>query len=167
VEYKTFEELKSYMYLVACAVGFLCLKIFGWTGKNSREYATYLGYAVQLTNIIRDIASDLKMNRIYIPCKDMQKFGYTKTDLKNLVYNDNFIELMKFEAQRSHVFYRQAYELVKNGNKSNLKPAFIMSQLYERLLTKIEKSGFKFSKEKISLTPFEKSKSIINAFFIY
>jgi hypothetical protein len=52
-------------------VGLICVEIFGYRDAGTRDYAVNLGMALQLTNIIRDVAVDLKRGRIYLPMDDL------------------------------------------------------------------------------------------------
>ncbi len=162
-EYQSFDELKGYMYRVASAVAFLCLDIFGYDSENSEKYSENIGYALQTTNIVRDVFEDVKLNRIYLPAKDMKKFGVTKKDLNDLTYSDNFIELMKFEAARAHSYYDSLDEFTDPAKKKKLLPLMIMAELYKAILNKIEKSSFKSLKSKTKLNSFEKMKAIFKA----
>ena len=58
--YETFDELRQYCLRVASAVGLICVEIFGYRDLQTRDYAIDLGIALQLTNIIRDVAPDLE-----------------------------------------------------------------------------------------------------------
>jgi len=69
--YATFEELRVYCYRVASAVGLVSIEIFGYKNPQCRDYAAQLGQALQMTNIIRDIATDLNADRIYLPAEDL------------------------------------------------------------------------------------------------
>ena len=53
-------DLYEYCIRVASAVGLICLEIFGYAIPRSRQYATDLGVALQLTNILRDVPEDLR-----------------------------------------------------------------------------------------------------------
>ena len=162
-EYQNFEELKSYMYRVASAVAFLCLDIFGYDGKDSEKFSENIGYALQTTNIVRDVFEDVKMNRVYIPAEDMKKFGVAKEDLNNFTYCDNFIELMKFEAKRARGYYDSLDDFTDPTKKKKLLPLLIMAELYKAILNKMEKSDFKSLKFKTKLNGFEKLKAIYKA----
>ena len=61
--YETFDELRQYCLRVASAVGLICVEIFGYRDVQTRDYAIDLGIALQLTNIIRDVAPDLERGR--------------------------------------------------------------------------------------------------------
>ena len=47
------------------------MEIFGYRDPGARDYAVNLGIALQLTNIVRDVAADLKRGRIYLPMDDL------------------------------------------------------------------------------------------------
>ncbi len=161
--YETFAELEEYMLRVAAAVGFLCVKIFGYDHPSAREYAKQLGYAVQLTNILRDISSDADMGRIYIPLEDMRRFKCREYDIKDSMRSLCFRELMCFEAGRARQFYEKARQTLPPEYKNKMRPAGIMSAIYEGLLSKIEKSGFDVYKTRISLGAVEKMICVIKA----
>ncbi len=165
--YTSFEELESYMYRVASAVGLSALEIFGWRGENSRAYAENLGYAVQLTNIIRDVFEDARSRRTYIPLEDFKRFNCDPVSLQNSIYPVNFIELMKFEAARARGFYARARELAEGRDKDKLLSAFIMGRIYSDLLDKIEARGFRTAGPRIRLNLFEKIRAVYRAWRHY
>ena len=84
VNVKTFEELIKYCYQVAGTVGFMFCKIIKVKDKKLILGGIQLGIAMQLTNISRDVAEDLKMNRIYIP-KSMR--SYKNNDKEKILGN--------------------------------------------------------------------------------
>ncbi len=79
--YETFAGLREYCYRVASAVGLVSIEIFGYKNPACREYAIELGLALQVTNIVRDVAKDLANGRIYLPREDMARFDYSEADL--------------------------------------------------------------------------------------
>ena len=60
-------ELINYAYYVAGTVGIMMAKILNTKDKYAYRYAVDLGIAMQLTNIMRDIIEDARMNRVYYP----------------------------------------------------------------------------------------------------
>ncbi|MFH1619656.1 MAG: squalene/phytoene synthase family protein [bacterium] len=161
--YGTFEELEEYLYGVASAVGFHCVRIFGYDRPQAREHAKWMGYAVQMTNILRDVSSDAARGRIYLPQEDLRKFGCRESDIINGVYSLSFIELMRFEAARVREFYAKARGLVLPDYSRRMLPALIMGGLYEALLSRMEKLDFDVLGEKISLNPVRKIVCILDA----
>ncbi|MGZ4319374.1 MAG: phytoene/squalene synthase family protein, partial [Gaiellaceae bacterium] len=70
--YASFEDLRGYCGLVAGAVGVACLPV---CGGGDPELAETLGVALQLINIIRDVAEDWSLGRVYIPTAELEAFG--------------------------------------------------------------------------------------------
>ena len=73
--YESFAELHNYCLHVASTVGLICIEIFGYRNEAARDYAVALGVALQLTNIIRDVPTDLTRGRVYLPTEDLRQFG--------------------------------------------------------------------------------------------
>ncbi len=161
--YASFEDLKPYMYRVASAVGLSCLEIFGWRGDQAAAYAENLGYAVQLTNIIRDVFEDARAGRTYIPLEDFKATGCDGAALKDSVYPEKFLDLMKLEAGRARGFYSAAAALAEGTEKKKILSALIMAQLYKDLLAKLEARGFQTAGERVGLNGFEKSRAVYRA----
>lgn len=161
--YETFADLEHYLYRVACAVGLLCVKIFGYDHSSAKDYAKWLGYAVQMTNILRDVSPDAARGRIYLPMEDLQRFNCSVNDIKNRVYSRPFVELMRFEAGRAHGFYEKARQVLQPDYKRKMLPALVMSEIYRGLLSKMERLNFDVLNAKISLGLPEKLGSVIKA----
>jgi phytoene synthase len=71
--FETFEELLHYCYQVASVVGLVSICIFGHSHPDTQKYALHLGYALQLTNILRDVGQDARdTGRIYLPLEDLR-----------------------------------------------------------------------------------------------
>src|SRR5262249_52529682 len=73
--YTTFAELYRYCYHVASAVGLACIHVWGFRGE-ARGPAEAAGIALQLTNILRDVAEDAARGRVYLPEEDLARFDY-------------------------------------------------------------------------------------------
>lgn len=154
--YSKFDELKDYCYSVASVVGLMSIEIFGHKYEETKQYAVNLGYALQLTNILRDIKSDKDRGYIYIPLEDLHRFGYTEKELMNEVYNDNFIELMRFQAQRAKEYYHKARHLLRPDERLTTFSAGIMDEIYFRILEKIELSNYNVFKQEIRVSNIHK-----------
>jgi phytoene synthase len=149
----TWEELSQYTYKVACAVGLASLKVFGAEDPASERYAVALGHALQLTNILRDVGEDLGNGvRIYLPLADMARFQYTERDLIGRVHDGRFVALMNYEAERAEAFYTEAVEVMPKSDAKALVPAEIMRSIYQTLLEKMQRDGFKVFDRRYSLS---------------
>lgn len=161
--YASFDELRVYCYRVASAVGLVSIEIFGCKTAQSRDYAVELGLAFQTTNIIRDVAKDMRNGRIYLPLDEMARFGYSEAELQGEEYNERFVALMQFQAQRSRALYRRAADLLPRVDRRALLPARIMSAIYRGLLGKIERDRFRVFERDYRLTRVEKTARIAAA----
>ena len=148
--YPNFVHLSQYCFRVAGAVGLICLEIFGC--PNERDYAVALGIAFQLTNILRDIKDDAQRGRIYLPQEDLLRFGYTENDLLNSVYNESFVELMRFEAERAGDYFRRAADLLKPEHRKQLIASEIMAATYSELLNRIKAVRYNVFEHRVRLS---------------
>lgn len=150
--YATFEELKVYCYRVASTVGLISTEIFGYRNDGAKEYAINLGFALQMTNILRDVAADARKGRIYLPQEDLMAFGYTEEELFSGVYNDRFRELMKYEADRARTYFAEAIKHLSEEDKPLFIAALIMQEIYFRLLQDIERADYNIYAHRFRVT---------------
>ncbi len=144
VRYATFDDLLGYCYRVASAVGLVSIEIFGATHEGSRRYAVELGYALQLTNIIRDVAKDLANgDRIYLPQEDLQRFEITGDDLRLRKGGPRFEEMMAFQADRAEEYYLRAIAALPPEDRQVMTPAEIMRNIYHELLETLREDHFR------------------------
>lgn len=155
--YATFEALRLYCYRVASAVGLVSIEIFGYRNPACRDYAIELGLALQMTNIIRDVAKDLSNDRIYLPQDEVARFGYSEAELLNAERNEGFLALMQFQAGRAHAFFRNAATLLPREDRRSMIAAEIMGSVYRALLRRIENDGFQVFKKEYRLNRLQKA----------
>ena len=155
--YETFDDLLRYCYRVASVVGLASIEIFGCRAPGARDYAVTLGYALQITNILRDVAKDLANGgRIYLPMADLARFGVTPEDLLQRRGGPGFAALMAFEADRAETLYARALAEFPKEDARALAPAEIMQGVYHRLLQKMRCDGFRVFEHSYRLNRLEK-----------
>jgi phytoene synthase len=158
VQFEDFAALHQYCYRVASAVGLVSIEIFGYRNPQSREYAHKLGIALQLTNIIRDVDKDLQNGgRIYLPLSEMRMFGYSAESLRERTYNNAFVRVMQFQAERAHSFFREARRLLPSADRRSMVAAEGMRAIYYALLRRIEKDRFQLFGKTYRLNHLEKA----------
>lgn len=135
--FATFADLRRYCYLVAAAVGLATIPIFGCRDPRSRDYAEALGIALQLTNILRDLAEDAERGRVYLPQEDLDRFGYSERDLAVHRRSDAFHALVAFECGRANEYYAAARNALTATDQRALAAAEGMRLVYRRVLAKI------------------------------
>lgn len=150
--YATFAELQQYCYRVAGVVGLMCIEIFGYSQPATRTYAQHLGTAFQLTNILRDLATDGERGRIYLPQEDLERFGYAEADLLERRVTPAFRDLMRFEVGRARQFYAAARAALPAEDRRTMLAAEIMGAIYARILDRIEAAGYDVFSRRIRLS---------------
>jgi phytoene synthase len=165
LRYPSFEELRVYCYRVASAVGLVSIEIFGYRNPRCKQYAIELGLALQTTNIIRDVGKDLQNGRIYLPQEDLARFHYSEAELIQRRYNERFVQLMEFQAKRSHQFFANAAAALPAEDRKAMTPAEIMASVYRGLLRQIELDKFRVFEKEYQLSKLEKGSRIAAQLF--
>lgn len=156
VRYQTWEDLKKYCWNVASVVGILSAKIFGQTTDKTSDYATKLGLAFQLTNIIRDVGDDARRGRIYLPMADLEQFNVRPNEILDGQHSDRFESLMHFETERAYELYKDAALALPEQDRRAQRPGLLMAAIYYALLEEIARDKWEVLDKRISLTPIRK-----------
>ena len=156
VRFANFEELNLYCYRVAGVVGLLSASIFGYKDQQTLEYATKLGLALQLTNIIRDVYEDSLRDRLYLPLDELEQFGVTEKEIFNRENSESFHKLMRFHAERAHQCYQDAFDTLPLKDRYTQKTGIIMAAIYENTLYEMEDDQLQILKHKIVIPTLRK-----------
>lgn len=137
--------LENYCDKVAGAVGCISINIFGVKNKSAgRNYAKYLGRALQLTNILRDVQEDVKRGRCYLFKEALQKNNINmepndllKSEKKKLVLKEIF--------DLAENYYNLANREAIKINRNKLVAAEIMKKMYFKIFQKMRKTNWNFN----------------------
>ncbi|MFL5242239.1 MAG: phytoene/squalene synthase family protein [Gemmataceae bacterium] len=157
VRYKTFADLYPYCYRVASAVGLACLHIWGFSDENAKKHAEAAGIAFQMTNILRDLDEDAKRGRVYLPQEDLQRFQYAESQLQRRERNLAFTQLMRFEVERTKVYYDQAWPLLNYLDRPGRAVFLTMARTYHALLKLIEDHDYDVFSRRVRLSTWRKA----------
>jgi phytoene synthase len=142
LRYPTYEDLEVYTYGSAAVVGLMMCRTIGVTDERAEVHAETLGVAMQLTNFLRDIKEDWERGRIYLPLEDLARFGYAERDLEIGVVDERFVELMRFEIDRTRRLYTIADEGMGYIPRGRRYPVAVARELYAAILDRIEAQGY-------------------------
>jgi len=142
LRYENYEELELYCYRVASVVGLLSIEIFGYQNPACHDYAVYLGQALQLTNILRDVKNDAARGRIYLPLAELRKFNVSEAEILEAKYSDRYFALATSVAERAKHFYRLAQQTLPPADRKAMVAAELMGSVYWQLLRKLERGRF-------------------------
>jgi phytoene synthase len=162
--YENFEQLDLYCYRVASVVGLLSIEIFGYQNPACRDYAVFLGKALQLTNILRDVKTDAGRGRIYLPLDELRKHGVSPEQIFRHEYSERFVQLAGDTAGRAKDFYQRARRTLPAEDRQAMVAAELMGSVYWRLLQKLEQQQFNvFGSEPTRLSKAQKGLLIFGA----
>jgi phytoene synthase len=150
--YQTFDDLYLYCYRVASIVGLMCIEVFEYKDAETKKYAEYLGIALQLTNILRDVGDDASMDRIYIPLEDVKSFELDEQEILQKRYSSRFSALASFHAQRAEDYYQKASAALPVSDKKNMLAAEIMGRVYHSVLGRIRMNDYHVFEGRTSLS---------------
>jgi len=136
--YETFEDLAAYAYGVASTVGLMSMHIIGFSGPEALPYAIKLGVALQMTNILRDVAEDWDAGRVYLPAEELALFGLSESDLEAGRVDDRWRRFMDFQIHRNRRLYAEAWPGIAMLDRDGRLAVAAAGDLYRAILADIE-----------------------------
>jgi squalene synthase HpnC len=99
--YESIEDLLDYCRRSANPVGAMMLTLYGAADERNLRDSDAICSALQLINFWQDVAIDWQKERIYIPQRDLDRFGITETHLTHATNDDAWRNLMRFQVARA------------------------------------------------------------------
>jgi phytoene synthase len=137
--YADFDDLRRYCSRVAGAVGRACVPVYG---ADEPGRAEILGVALQLINIIRDVAEDWGLGRIYLPQDELARFGVGEDDIAEARVTPEWRALMAFQAERARAHLAEGLTLLDRLDRRSAACVGTFAGLYRSTLDRIEDVGF-------------------------
>jgi phytoene synthase len=150
------ETLRLYCARVAGAVGLLCVRIFGAPRGRGIALAEALGEAVQLTNILRDMAEDAALGRLYLPRELLAAHGMAGLSPSAALRHPGLPFAGAGLAALAEERFAEAQAVLQELPRGDMKPACLILAVYRRLLEKLRASGFRDPHRRVSLSKAEK-----------
>jgi len=149
-------DLSLYTYRVAGVVGLLSIEIFGYSNRKARHFATSLGEALQLTNILRDVAEDARIGRIYLPQDDRIRYKIPDQAFKAGDVSDGMQQMLGEYADKAETAYRQALASLPDEDRESLRPSIVMGAIYYAYLQQLRDIKFDVWKHPVHILPLKK-----------
>ncbi len=141
--YTDYAELEEYMYGSAGVIGLMVTKIVGYSTDKAFDHALKLGYAFQLTNFLRDVREDCEeLGRVYMPQDELRRFGLSSDDISARVYDERFVDFMKFQIERNREIYREALPGIPMLAFRGRLAVRISYVLYKAILAEVERVNY-------------------------
>jgi squalene synthase HpnD len=152
----TFAQLDHYCERVAVAVGRLSVRIFGEETPAGERVAAELGRALQLTNILRDLAEDANRHRLYLPRELLHAHGIFATTPSWVLAHPALPDVCRDLAVRAERHYAAAGEAIAACPRWTMRPAAVMLGIYRALLHELLARGWQRLDEPVRIPSWRK-----------
>jgi phytoene synthase len=136
------DELNLYCDRVACSVGRLSNRVFGIDPEIGDKVAFSLGLALQLTNILRDVAEDAERDRLYLPQDLLTAHGIDSTNIDGVLTHPRLAGVCELLAEIAKRRFAESRELLAQCDRVQMRPAIMMMEVYNAILTRLAGRGW-------------------------
>jgi len=134
--------LDLYCDRVAGAVGRLSVRAFGDASPAADRVANALGRALQLTNVLRDLAEDAARGRLYLPQEWLEQAG-VPADPRQALAAPALPTVCAQVAALAQEKFAEARTAMAACNRRAMRPARLMAATYAALLRRLERRGWR------------------------
>jgi len=160
--YASWDELREYCRRVAGAVGVACAAVYepsSW--EAARPRAQTLGLALQQINIMRDVAEDWSLGRVYLPQDELSRFGVSEEEIATGSPGPGWGPLMEHQAVRADALMRKGLELLPLLDRRSALCVRSFAGIYRGLLVQMRARGYDVFSEPPHLSTVEKMKAVV------
>jgi presqualene diphosphate synthase len=147
-----FATLDLYCARVASAVGHLSVQVFGDPSAAAHVVAESLGRALQLTNILRDLAEDAARQRLYLPCEILDRHGIRGTEPAAILRHPALPAACRDVATIAEDHFREAARAMAQCSRRAMRPAAVMAAIYRATLSALQRSGWRDPGERVGVS---------------
>jgi phytoene synthase len=141
VRIETWPELEAYMDGSAGSVGRIMAPLLGVPARHHAGFGR-LGQAFQLTNFIRDVREDTRLDRVYLPAEDRAWFGVGEEDLRGGHASAELRALLAAEVRRARSLFGEAEPAMASAPGSVRTGIRFAVGVYLRVLDRVERIDF-------------------------
>ncbi len=131
------DTFNLYVDRVACAVGRLCVCVFGDPTDYGTAVAHHTGRALQITNILRDVDEDAAVGRVYLPRELLEKHEVDYSNPADITSQAGYVAMWRELAGIARDEFSHAEEAINLCRKDVMRPARIMRAVYQRNLERM------------------------------
>jgi phytoene synthase len=159
--YANWQELYEYCRRVAGTVGLACVAVYGPRDPAAAEpLAERLGLALQQINIMRDVAEDWALGRVYLPQDELVRFGVSEEDIEARRAGAAWRELMSYQAARADRLLRAGLDLLALLDRRSALCVRTFAGVYRGLLVQMRDRGYDVFTARPHLSRVEKVRAV-------
>ena len=145
--YETWQDLETYTFGVAGAVGGWLTQAFGIHDAALLDRAHDLGHAMQLTNIARDVGEDLARGRIYLPVDVLHDHGLRAENLSDIAASsaplpEPYTQVVEALLARADAYYGRAWPGIGALPSWYRRPVAAATAAYHGIHDEIRRNDF-------------------------
>ena len=144
--------LDLYCARVAGAVGHLSVHVFGDPSEAAHRVADSLGRALQLTNILRDLAEDADRGRLYLPREILDRHGIRSTDPASVLRHPALPAACREVAAIALRHFDAAEAAMAECSRRAMRPAATMGAFYRAMLDRLLRDGWRDPATRVGLS---------------
>ncbi len=159
--YENWGELREYCRRVAGSVGVSCTAVYGPSDMaRAQPLAESLGLALQQINIMRDVAEDWSLGRVYLPQNELARFGVGEGEIASGRTGPGWRGLMAHQASRARALLIEGFGLLALLDPRSALCVRTLAGIYAGLLGEIERRQYDVFSERPSLSALGKLRVI-------
>ena len=164
---RTTDDLLSYCYQVAGAVGVMMAHVMGVAPdeQDTLDRAADLGIAFQLANIARDIVEDARVGRVYLPSQWLEAEGLAGADLAAPQHRSALARIARRLSEMADAYRRSARIGAARLPFRSRWAVLSASGIYGEVATKAASLGPRAWDARISTSKGEKAALVMDAFW--
>jgi squalene synthase HpnC len=140
--FDTIDDLLGYARYSANPVGRLVLYLFGYRDAERQHLSDLVCSGLQLANFWQDLAIDFSKGRIYLPRRDMERFGVSVNDLRERRMTPGFVSLMRHEVGYARAMLMEGAALNRLVDRRLRRDIMMFAGGGLAILRAIERVGF-------------------------
>src|SRR5713101_7181973 len=140
--FDTLDDLLGYSRYSANPVGRLVLYLFGYRDAERQHLSDLVCSGLQLANFWQDIAIDFSNGRIYLPRRDMERFGVSVDDLRDRRMTPGFVSMMLHEVECARAMLIEGAALNRLVDRRLRRDILMFAGGGLAILRAIERAGF-------------------------
>ena len=154
--YPSFRELSLYIQRMTATQTRLVAEWLGYQDPKTLRWAHDLGYALQLTRLLRDVGSDARRGRVYIPLDELERFDVRAEALQQTETSERVLALFRHQYERAEAYFDQALGALAATDRDAQRGLLIEAALARALLRELARDGFRVVAHRVHLTPLRK-----------
>jgi 15-cis-phytoene synthase len=150
--YAAFDDLAEYSYGVASTVGLMAMHIIGFRSDEALPYAVKLGVALQMTNVLRDVAEDWANGRLYLPQNELAAYDLSEADIEAGHVDNRWRAFMAAQIARNRALYDESRPGIAMLNPDGRFAIAAAADLYRAILDEIEARDYDVFSQRASVS---------------